>query len=237
MRMSCWIATLNPMTEITNPARLIQSPTFIFIGSSAVIFEKGRATFTLFLGDTTLGADRDLGAGAVPLLSAISQPSHQPDGWCSHGRIGLPATTFPPEPVGTPKAGRQNRTSPRSRQVRRNSRRLPETDNASRPQPSRAQSHGCRRCGGTGRWPDGRSCGLMWRTGLRRVGRIQTRLGSQFPSISPRMGRIPSISPRMGRIPSISPRMGRSRRSPGLCGTRGVRRVSRCGLVRPAWDG
>jgi len=36
---------------------------------------------------------------------------------------------------------------------------------------------------------------------------------------------------------SVSPRMGRSRRSPGLCGTRGVRRVSRCGLDRPAWDG
>jgi len=26
MRMSCLIATLNPMTEITTPARLIQSP-------------------------------------------------------------------------------------------------------------------------------------------------------------------------------------------------------------------
>ena len=71
--MSCQITTLNPMTEITNPVRLIQSPTFIVIGSSAVIFEKGRATFTLFLGDTTLGAERDLDAGAVP-LSAISRP-------------------------------------------------------------------------------------------------------------------------------------------------------------------
>ncbi|HUK72149.1 MAG TPA: hypothetical protein VLW50_25830 [Streptosporangiaceae bacterium] len=74
MRMSCQIAALNPMAEITNPARLIQSPTFIFIGSSAVIFEKGRATFTLFLGATTLGAERDLGARAMPFLSAISQP-------------------------------------------------------------------------------------------------------------------------------------------------------------------
>ena len=75
MRMSCQITTLNPMTEVTNPARLIQSPTFIVIGSSAVIFEKGRATFTLFLGDTTFGAERDLGARALlPLLSAISQP-------------------------------------------------------------------------------------------------------------------------------------------------------------------
>jgi hypothetical protein len=75
MRMSCQIATLNPMTEITNPARLIQSPAFIVIGSSAVIFEKGRATFTLFRGDTTLGAERDLGVRVLlPLLSAISQP-------------------------------------------------------------------------------------------------------------------------------------------------------------------
>lgn len=70
MRMSCQIATLNPTTETANPARLIQSPTLI--GSSAVIFEKGRATFTLFLGDTTLGAVRDLGASAVRLPSAIS---------------------------------------------------------------------------------------------------------------------------------------------------------------------
>ena len=74
MRMSCLIATLNPMTEITNPATLIQSPTLIVIGSSVVIIERGRATFTLFLGDTTRGAERDLGARAVPLSSAISQP-------------------------------------------------------------------------------------------------------------------------------------------------------------------
>jgi len=74
MRISCLIATLNPMTEITNPARLIQSPTLIFIGSSALIIEKGKATVTLFLGDTTLGAERDLRARAVPLSSAISQP-------------------------------------------------------------------------------------------------------------------------------------------------------------------
>jgi len=74
MRMSCLIATLNPMTEITNPARLIKSPTLIFIGSSALIIEKGRATFTLFPCDTTLRAGRDLRARAVPLPSAISQP-------------------------------------------------------------------------------------------------------------------------------------------------------------------
>ena len=55
------------MIEITNPATLIQSPAFIFIGSSAVIFEKGKATFVLFLGETTLGAECDLGASAVPL--------------------------------------------------------------------------------------------------------------------------------------------------------------------------
>ena len=45
MSMSCQITTPNPMIEITNPDKLNQSPTFIFIGSSAVIFEKGRATF------------------------------------------------------------------------------------------------------------------------------------------------------------------------------------------------
>jgi hemin uptake protein HemP len=46
MRMSCLIATLNPMTEITNPARLIQSPTLIFTGSSALIIEgKGNVYF------------------------------------------------------------------------------------------------------------------------------------------------------------------------------------------------
>ncbi len=39
------------------------------------------------------------------------------------------------------------------------------------------------------------------------------------------------------QLPSVSPRMGRSRRSPGLCGTRGVRRVSRCGPGRPARGG
>ncbi len=83
MRMSCQITTLNPMIETTSPARLIQSPTFIFIGSSAVIFEKGRATFTWFLGATTLGAERDLGVKAVPLSLAISQPPVSPDGQCS----------------------------------------------------------------------------------------------------------------------------------------------------------
>jgi hypothetical protein len=115
MRMSCQIATLNPMTEITNPARLIQSPTFIFIGSSAVIFEKGRATFTLFLGATTLGAERDLGARAVPLSSAISQPPiNQTDGATTCVYAFRPPS-FPSGTVGAPKAGSQNRTSPASR--------------------------------------------------------------------------------------------------------------------------
>jgi hypothetical protein len=71
MRLSCLITTLNPMTEITNPARLIQSPTLIFISSSAVIFEKGKATVTLFRCDTTLGAEGDLRAKSVPLSLAI----------------------------------------------------------------------------------------------------------------------------------------------------------------------
>jgi hypothetical protein len=53
MRMSSLIATLNPRTETTNPARLIQSPTLMAIGSSALIIDRGRATFTLFLGATT----------------------------------------------------------------------------------------------------------------------------------------------------------------------------------------
>ena len=76
MRMSCLITTLNPMTEITNPARLIQSPTLIFIGSSALIIERGRATFTLFLCDTTLCAGRDPGVIFVPGRCPCRRPSH-----------------------------------------------------------------------------------------------------------------------------------------------------------------
>ena len=49
MRMSSLITTLNPTAETTNPARLIQSPTLIVTGSSALIIESGRATLTLFL--------------------------------------------------------------------------------------------------------------------------------------------------------------------------------------------
>ena len=53
MRMSSLITTLNPMTETASPARLIQSPALMVIGSSALIIERGRAMFTLFLGATT----------------------------------------------------------------------------------------------------------------------------------------------------------------------------------------
>lgn len=61
------------MTETTSPARLIQSLTVI-AGSSVVNREKdkGRATLVLFLGETTCGAERDLGARAVFLRLAIS---------------------------------------------------------------------------------------------------------------------------------------------------------------------
>ena len=103
MRMSCLITMQNPTTDVTNPARLTQSPTFSFIGSSVVIIEKGRATFTLlftlflplcdlFLSPrgASLCAGRDLRAGVVP-LSTIPQPSHQLGGWYSdlhvHARL------------------------------------------------------------------------------------------------------------------------------------------------------
>jgi hypothetical protein len=62
------MTTLNPATEMTSPARPIQSPTAIFIGSWTVNLEKGRATLTLFLGDTTLGAERDLVASRAAVL-------------------------------------------------------------------------------------------------------------------------------------------------------------------------
>jgi hypothetical protein len=67
---------LNPTTDTTRPATLIQSLALI-VGSSVVNREKdkGRATLVLFLGDTTCGAERDLGALAVLLQLAISQTS------------------------------------------------------------------------------------------------------------------------------------------------------------------
>jgi hypothetical protein len=58
------MTTLKPMTEIISPARLIQSPAVI-AGSWIVNLAKGRATFVLVFGATTLGAERDLGAGGV----------------------------------------------------------------------------------------------------------------------------------------------------------------------------
>jgi Protein of unknown function (DUF4232) len=69
------MTTLNPMTETTSPARLIQSLTVI-AGSCVVNREKdkGRATLVRFLMDTSRGAERDLGARAVLLRLAISQP-------------------------------------------------------------------------------------------------------------------------------------------------------------------
>jgi len=93
MRLSCLIATPNPMTVITNPATPIQSPTLIFTGSSALIIERGRATFTLFVGDirTALGAERDLRASAMPLSSVISQPPiSQMDGAARRQATGRP---------------------------------------------------------------------------------------------------------------------------------------------------
>jgi hypothetical protein len=112
MRISCLIATLNPMTEITNPARLIQSPTLIFIGSSAVIFEKGKATFTLFLGATTLGAERDLGARATPLLSAISQPPTSQRTVQRHAAYMPSGYDLPVAAGRHSRSGSQKRTSP-----------------------------------------------------------------------------------------------------------------------------
>jgi hypothetical protein len=58
MRISSLITTLNPMTETTKPARLIQSPALIVTGSSVLITDKGArvATFALTTCDEFLGA-------------------------------------------------------------------------------------------------------------------------------------------------------------------------------------
>jgi hypothetical protein len=82
--MDCQMTTPNPMTEITSPARLTQSPAVIFICSWTVNLEKGKATFTLFLGDTTLGAERDLAARGMSMWPAISQSPINPDGRVSY---------------------------------------------------------------------------------------------------------------------------------------------------------
>jgi hypothetical protein len=100
------MTTPNPMIEMTSPAKPDQSPTFSLVGSSVVIIEKGRATFTLFLPlrdlffslrDTTLGAGRDLRARV--LLSAIPPPSHQLGGWYSDwhasARLVRPRRPYP----------------------------------------------------------------------------------------------------------------------------------------------
>jgi hypothetical protein len=62
------------MAVTATPARLIQSTGLMVRGSPTLIIERGRAIFTLFLGETTLGAGRDRRVGAAPLLSAISRP-------------------------------------------------------------------------------------------------------------------------------------------------------------------
>src|SRR5215471_21061577 len=89
------MTTLNPATEMTSPARPIQSPTVIFIGSWTVNLEKGRATLTLFLGDTTLGAERDLVAREVPTTPCTASApecgpatAHGPTGWAGPSRQG-----------------------------------------------------------------------------------------------------------------------------------------------------
>jgi hypothetical protein len=114
------------MTETTSPARLIQSLTVI-AGSSVVNREKdkGRATLVLFLGETTCGAERDLGARAVFLRLAISNlPSARQATYLyafPHRRRALPpacvnratagpgrfaAATLPSQPAGTGSAPR-----------------------------------------------------------------------------------------------------------------------------------
>jgi hypothetical protein len=139
--MCCQITTLNPITEITNPARPVQSPTFIFTGSSAVILPKGRATLTLFLGATTLGAERDLDARAARLPLAISQPPiSQTDGAATW--IYMPSGYHLPAGAGVDTPRGQNRPSPASRRppgLRRPrpprgpcTRRTPQPANASR---------------------------------------------------------------------------------------------------------
>lgn len=85
MHFSSLMTTLNPMTETTKRARLIQSPALIVTGSCVLITDKGArvATFALMTCDEFLGAERDLRTGATLLPWAILQPPHQPDGRCS----------------------------------------------------------------------------------------------------------------------------------------------------------
>lgn len=76
------MTTLNPTAETTSPARLIQSAALIAAGSSARIIEKGRERLTLFPCDTSACTGRDRRARGVPLPSAISKTSRQPDRQC-----------------------------------------------------------------------------------------------------------------------------------------------------------
>jgi hypothetical protein len=78
MRMSSLIATLNPTAETTNPARLIQSPTLIVTGSSALIIERGRATLTLFLCETPFCVTGDH-LLSVRLRMHLSSRPHSPE--------------------------------------------------------------------------------------------------------------------------------------------------------------
>jgi hypothetical protein len=89
MRLSCLITALNPMTDVTNPANLTQSPAVIFIGSLTVMIEKGRATFTLLLPlcdllvslrGTNLPAGRDLRVRAMRLSDIHNLPISQASG-------------------------------------------------------------------------------------------------------------------------------------------------------------
>src|SRR5512135_436961 len=100
------MTTLNPTTETTSPARLIQSLTVI-AGSSIVNREKdkGRATLVLFLGDTTCGAERDLGSRAVLLRLAIAQPPISQTGDLPHTPFPHRRRALPPACVNRATAG------------------------------------------------------------------------------------------------------------------------------------
>jgi hypothetical protein len=121
MRMSCLITTLNPMTDVANPARPTQSLTLIFNGSSAVIIEKGRAMFTLFLPlcdlflslrDTALCAGRDLRARGVPLSAIHNLLISQADGTAACiGRPGSIRTTLRPGSAKTSTADKYSKPS------------------------------------------------------------------------------------------------------------------------------
>src|ERR1700730_275051 len=76
MPISSLMTTLNPMTQTTKLARLIQSPALIVTGSCVLITDKGArvATFALMTCGEFLGAERDLRTRAALLRWAILQP-------------------------------------------------------------------------------------------------------------------------------------------------------------------